>query len=291
MIDRARLAVILSLVTALVPHLSAQPKIAGRDTEIYALAQKDIGQFAREVTKKETSELGQAKTIVRWLATNFEWKATDYQKRTVQEIVDRRGGNCNELAMVALAAMKSLGIQLRRVHEVNIHVNTPRRGETAREKIKEKGLTMSVFGRRHNDHIWLELYDSREKEWFPADPSSGLVGTEEWLKGRVWFGKRVTLNPITEEMIVPFAVFAADADGKFTVDRTRHYLIDEFDGLYRGRLHAGPAWKDWVTGVEFLAPKVAGAFGGTINLHDYEAQIDALADTFDLLRAQIQPAN
>jgi hypothetical protein len=77
----------------------------------------------------------------------------------VQEIIDRRGGNCNELAMVALATMKELNIRLRRVHE-NIYVNTPRRGETVRQMVKEKGNTKSVFGRHHNDHVWLEIYDS-----------------------------------------------------------------------------------------------------------------------------------
>ena len=262
----------------------AQAPFVGRNAELYALAQRDIGSFARDLTKDQTSELGEAQTIVRWLATNFEWKATDYQKRTVQEIVNRRGGNCDELAKVALAAMQSLGIKLRKVHEVNIYVNEPDRGERAHAMVKEKGLTFSIFGRRHNDHIWLELYDSRAKDWFPADPSSGLVGTEEWLKGRVWFGKRSTLNPITEEMIVPVAIFAADDKGNFTIDRTQHYLVDEFDKLYVGKLDKSPAWKEWISGVTFLGPKVAGAFAGTVNLHDYEAQIDSLADVFERLR-------
>src|SRR5262249_42889337 len=91
-------------------------------------------------------------------------------------------------------------------------------------------------------------------------------------------------NPITEQMIVPFAIFAADDTGKFTIDRSRHYLIDEFDRLYHGRLHREPAWKDWVAGVELLSPKAAGAFAGTVNLQDYETQIDSLADTTDRLR-------
>jgi hypothetical protein len=264
--------------------VTAQAPLTGRNAELYAVAEKDVGQFARELTKGEPSELGQAQKIVHWLATYFEWKATDYQKRTVQEIIDRRGGNCNELAMVALTAMQSLGIKLRKVHEVNIYVNMPDRGERAHALVKEKGLQYSVFGRRHNDHVWLELYDSRAKAWFPADPSSGLVGTEDWLKGRVWFGKRASLNPITEEMIVPFAIFAADDSGKFTIDRTQHYLIDEFDKLYGGKLEKSPAWNDWISGVRFLGPKVGGTFAGTTNLHDYEAQIDSLADTFERLR-------
>src|SRR5262249_35325317 len=195
----------------------AQPQARSTpDEQLYAMARTDLKSFAQQVSKDAASELGRAQAIVRWLAENFEWKATDYQKRTVSEIIERRGGNCNELAMVATAAMKELGIKLRRGHEVNIYTNTPDRGERAHQMVKEKGNGYSVFGRHHNDHIWLELYDSRANEWFPADPSSGLVGTEEWLKGRVWFGERHSLNPITNDMIVPIAIFAADQNEKFT---------------------------------------------------------------------------
>lgn len=259
-----------------------------RDSELYALARTNLKAFAQQVSKDATSELGRAQAIVRWLAENFDWKATDYQKRTVQEIIDRGGGNCNELAMVALAAMKELNIRLRRVHEVNIHTNTPRRGETAHAMVKEKGNTYSVFGRHHNDHIWLELYDSNANEWFPADPSSGLVGVTEWMKGRVWFGKRSTLNSITDDMIVPFAIFAADESGRFTVNRTQHYLVDEFDRLYGGKLLALPEWKQWTAMLDLLDDKVAGAFEGSTNLHDYEPQIDSLAVTYERLRAASQ---
>ena len=255
------------------------------DQELYALARTDLRAFALRVSKNATSELERAQAIVHWLAENFEWTATDYQKRTVGEIIDRGGGNCNDLAMVALAAMKELNIRLRRVHEVNIHTNTPRRGETAHAMVKEKGNTYSVFGTHHNDHVWLELYDSKSNEWFPADPSSGLVGLEEWMKGRVRFGKRSTLNPITEDMIVPFAIFAADESGKFTVNRTQHYLVDEFDRLYGGKLHTLPEWKQWTAMLELMDDKVGGAFAGKTNLHDYEAQIDSLAEIYERLRA------
>lgn len=275
---------VLVLFMTFTVGIRTQAPLSGRDAELYEFAKTDIGKFAHEVTRNESSELAQAQTIVKWLATRFEWKATDYEKRSVQQIVDRRGGNCNELAMVALAAMESLHIRLRRVHEVNIYKNTPRRGDDAHAMVKEKGLAYSVFGRHHNDHVWLELYDSKAKEWFPADPSSGLVGTDEWLKGRVWFGKRVTLNPLTKEMIVPFAIFAMDDNGKYTINRTQHYLIDEFDRLYRGKLHKSTQWKDWVNGVTFLSHEAGGALAGTTNLHDYEKQIDSLAETYDKLK-------
>jgi Transglutaminase-like superfamily len=284
---RSYISFLIILIVASVASAQQKSRLTN-DKELYTLARTDLKAFAQRVSRDATSELGRAQAIVRWLAKNFEWKATDYQKRTVAEIIERRGGNCNELAMVALAAMKELNIKLRRVHEVNIYTNTPERGMRAREMVKEKGNAYSVFGRHHNDHVWLELFDSAANEWFPADPSSGLVGTKEWLKGRVWFGKRVTLNPITEDMIVPFAIFAADENGKFTVNRTRHYLVEEFDRLYSGKLHRQMLWKEWTSSLDLLDDKVGGAFAGNINLHEYESQIDSLAATYEEMHRAFQ---
>ncbi len=62
------------------------------------------------------------------------------------------------------------------------------------------------------------------------------------MKARVSFGKRTSLAPDAAEMIVPIGIFAADEGEHFTIDRTRHYLVDEFDRMYCGRLHTLPAW-------------------------------------------------
>jgi hypothetical protein len=134
----------------------------------------------------------------------------------------------------------------------------------------------------------VEVYDSVAKEWFPADPSSGLVGTDQWMKGRVAFGKRATLNPLTEDMIVPFAIFAADAEGKFTINRTQHYLVEQFIRLYKNEFHDQRAWQQWTAALDFLDGRVAGAFAGNVNLHDSEAEIDSLALTYEELRAIAQ---
>lgn len=280
----SRISLLLASIVCALSLEASAPVVAASDEELYQLARTDLPAFARQVSADETSELGRAQAIVRWLARNFEWKDTDYQKRTVQQVIDRKGGNCNELAMVALSAMRSLGIQLRQVHEVNVQTVSAERGETAQRMVAEKGVSYSIFGRRHNDHIWLELYDSAAKEWMPADPSSGLVGLDDWMQGRVGFGKRVTLNPITNDMVVPIAVFAADSSGQFTINRTQHYLVDAFDAMYGGKLHGTDAWNDWVRLLDQLDDEVAGAFAGRLNLHQYAAEIDALAETYEKLR-------
>jgi hypothetical protein len=256
-----------------------------REERLYNLARSDFKAFAHELSKGATSELEQTQAIVHWLAQNFEWKTTDYQKRTVPEIIARRGGNCDDFSSVALAAMKELNIQSRKVHEVHIRTESPDRGERARQLVKEKGGSYSVFGRHHNDHVWLEVCESRTGEWFPADPWGGLTGTDEWMKGRVWFGQRYSLNPDADDMIVPIAIFAADVEGKYTIDRTHHYLVDELNQLYAGKLNEDPAWQHWVALLDAISPKVRGAFAGTSDLHQEEAEIDELAATYDQLRS------
>jgi transglutaminase-like putative cysteine protease len=132
------LKITIVMLMTMATGVAQQVSRSTHDQELYALARTDLKAFAQQVSKDAPSELGRAQAIVRWLAKNFEWKATDYQKRSVQEIIERGGGNCNELAMVALGAMKELNITLRRVHEVNVHTSTPERGVTAQAMVKEK---------------------------------------------------------------------------------------------------------------------------------------------------------
>lgn len=280
---------ILFAVFFLVSGLMGQEKLQSqKDRDLYAMARTDLKSFAREVSRDADSELGQAQMIVKWLAEHFEWKYTDYKQRTVQQIIERGGGNCNELAQVAVAALTELGIPMRRVREINIHKLTPERGETAHNMVKEKGIRYSVFGRHHNDHVWLEIHDSKTDEWYPADPSIGIVGMKEWLLARAGFGTRFTLDPISEDMIVPFAVIAADENGNFTINRTHHYMVDEFGSLYKEKPRNLPSWKEWVRLVDDLDVKAMGAFNGNVNLHRYEDEIDELAGVYDKLKTEFQ---
>lgn len=272
------------------------PLAAGKEApakgpdDLYPLLLHDRAAFARQVTAGGSSDLDRARAVATWFARNFDWTATDYEDRTVEQILRRKGGNCAELARVTTAIFSEMGLKMRRVREINIHKESETRQKRAEEKVAENGNAMSVFGRRHNDHVWIEIRDRDTGEWFPADPSLGVVGERDWLEARLGFGERFTLDPISTDMIAPFAVFAADDHGTFTLDRTRHYIIDGFDGLYSGRLHRLPAWPEWVRLVEDLDPKVRGAFGGKVNLHDSGAEIDELAATYDRLKEQFEAA-
>lgn len=276
----------LSLLFCLAANVTAQSKMDAKTEKLYQLAENDFKKFAAEIAGNSKSDFKRTKNIVTWLATHFDWKSTDYKKRTAAEIIQRRGGNCNELAIVSTECMKELGIQYRRVREINLHADTPRRQGDAEKKVAESGNRMSVFGQRHNDHVWIEVFDPKTKRWFPADPSMGAVGEDQWLAARYGFGERFTLNPISKDMIAPFAIFALDEKGNTVENRTKHYAVGGFNDLYAKKLQTLPSWNQWQQGIELLAEKANEAFAGKTNLHDYTKDIHQLWQAYQQLKQE-----
>lgn len=233
--------------------------------------------------------------LVSWMNSRLEWVATDYQRRTPEQILGRGAGNCADLSSVLERLIRPAGIPYRWVAEINLQPASDEREADARAMVKKDGPGMSVFGRRHNDHRWLEVLDERSKEWVPADPSTGLVGTRPWLLARVAFGKRPPA-PVPAaatslaEMIVPLTIFAAENATTPRIDRSEHYLVDELDHLYAGRAHALASWPAWVAAVRRFAPLARGAFEGRVDLHQQSAVIDELANVYERLQKEAHAA-
>lgn len=80
----------------------------------------------------------------------------------------------------------------------------------------------------------------------------------------------------------PFAVIV---DGR-GVDRSRHYLVDEFNKLYDGHLASLPSWSAWIELVTHLSAPAQKAFAGEVNLHAEAPAIERLAATYERLRAE-----
>jgi len=206
----------------------------------------NITAFADSAAGQGTS-FQRTQRLVHWVNDNFTWSATDYQRRTPQEVVARRSGNCAELASVLRMLLDSMHVRSRWVREINVQPEqTPRRQKTAEEKVAELGNSASVFGLQHNDHAWLEVWDDAAKTWFPADPAFGVVGLKEWLPARLAMDSRpkprvAAVEPIAAEMLVPFVVVAADSRrGPYVDDRTTYYLIDGFNKLVAAVYHPFP---------------------------------------------------
>ena len=252
-------------------------------------ASLDTKIFAEAIVSGTNDNYEKAKTLLSWLSNHFEWKATDYQKRTVKEIIVRRGGNCFELASVYMALLKELAIRYRPIAEINIHVYSEQRGQTAMQKVKESGNTMSVFGRQHNDHRWVEIFDEKTNEWLPADPTMDIIGFDQWLKARAWFGERHTINDeFSSDMIAPFAIFVVNKDNKSLMEenRTLYYMSTKLDDLYNHQLSKLPSWSQWTSGLVTLSAAAKKAFQGEENLHNYNDQISELAKVYQKLKAE-----
>jgi transglutaminase-like putative cysteine protease len=155
------------------PAAAGGPETSGSTDELRRLAVTDLDAFARRITEGADGEYEEARAATRWFAENFDWTATDYQQRTLEQIFERGGGNCAELARVTTATLERLGLPMRQVREINLHVESERRQKNAEAKVAEVGPRASVFGRRHNDHVWIEIQDRSTGEWFPAERAGG----------------------------------------------------------------------------------------------------------------------
>lgn len=252
--------------------------------------------LAKEVVGTTSGSVEKTRRLVEWLHQNLQWSYTDYQQRTVEQILTRRAGNCAELARVLQAMLDQAGVKSRWVAEINIHPVTPRRQATAARKVEELGNRASVFGLRHNDHRWLEVFDEASQSWVPADPSIGRVGVDAWTRARLAFSDRLrspiaAVDKVTQEMIAPVVVVAVDSrSSKVTETRSTHYLVDGFNALYGGKLSALAAWSRWTAAVDQLATAGAGAFEGRVNLHQHQQLIDEAAESYEALRREAAAA-
>jgi hypothetical protein len=248
-----------------------------------------IVRLARGVAGETGTTPARTRALAAWVYTNLRWSATDYVRLSPREIILRGEGNCADLAAVLLTLLNGAGIRARWVGEINVQPRNDGRQERAAARVREAGPRMSVFGRRHNDHRWLEVLDDSTGRWFPADPAVGVVGEDEWVRRRLAFVDRpdppvAAAKPIVAAMIVPFAVTTLVAPGGAPVeDRTEYYLIDRFNTLYGGRLATLPSWPRWISSLRELSRRAAAAFAGRQSLHDAEDAIATLATTYDAL--------
>jgi hypothetical protein len=100
----------------------------------------------------------------------------------------------------------------------------------------------------------------------------------------VGFGKR---PEAAAEMVVPVAVFAVTDSGEL-LDRTEHYLIDEFESFYGKELVQLDAWSAWRRGIRALNDPVRSAFTGEKDLHAYSALLEDAERAYLRLEQQFE---
>jgi hypothetical protein len=244
-------------------------------------------KLAKDIEANAATTFDKVSNIISWTNKNFEWTYTDYQKRTVKDIICRQGGNCAEQAMVVRALLKELNVQTRRITEINIQPEKELRLKDSEKLFAEHGNRASVFGYRHNDHVWTEFFDEERQEWTPADPTLGLIGLDSWMRSRIGFEPRVNHAILpSADMLVPIAVFALNPDGTIAENRSEYYLIQSFNRVYHNQLEKLQVWKQWQESIQFIQVKSRAAFEGKENLHTYTENIKQVKYIYQLLKEQ-----
>ncbi len=246
-----------------------------------------INDLARQVVADDPATASQCRTLINWMFAEFEWSATDYQHRTVEEILVRRAGNCAEQAMVLNRLLRALDIDTREIAEINIQPPRAERGRRAEQMAAERGPAASVFGHQHNDHRWLEVYDPSSATWFPADATLGLCGDHEWLMARMGFGSRPA---VAQDMIVPIMVFVMDTEDRVLEDRTDHYVVELFARYIEARTRATNLLDDWRRVVHTLAQAGQRAFEGRESFFAYRDQIQQALDVYRAIESAYREA-
>lgn len=281
-----KLAMSAALVLmAIAPSVHAE---TGKGASVESSGQT-IGTIAAKLFDSSQSESAKVRAAMNWTHANMDWTGTDYQKRTVQEILQRGGGNCFDQANVIAALLETQGIRHRRMREINIQPASDQRQNDAEAQILRSGNRASVFGRQHNDHVWIEFYDASENVWIPADPTLNVMGVDEWVAARMGFANRPVHDVVPfADMLVPIAVLAEGDAGDFHLESER-FLIEGFARTFPA-VAASPHWADWKAQIIAIAPRAEAAFEGTHNLHEDAADIDRLLETYRLLRADVSGA-
>ncbi|MBM4162599.1 MAG: transglutaminase domain-containing protein, partial [Ignavibacteria bacterium] len=122
-----RACVVLLCVSPLSAQTLTQDRTSASQPAMADTSLLDLYEFALSITLHARTDYERAEHLLNWLSHNFRWLSTDYKKRTVKEIITRRGGNCFELATVYMSLIKTLGIRYRQVAEINIHPRSERR--------------------------------------------------------------------------------------------------------------------------------------------------------------------
>lgn len=246
-----------------------------------------LEDVARDVMGRTEDPRSQCRQLIDWMYAEFEWSATDYQHRSLDEILARRAGNCAEQTRLLQGLLTAVHRDTRMMAEINIQAPQPERGARAVRMVADSGPSASVFGYRHNDHRWLEVRDESSESWFPADATLGVCGDAEWLAARMGFGVR---PEAAKDMIVPVMAFVMDASGHVYEDRTEHYILGLFADYVEKTVRAEALLDEWRAVVRELADGGKRAFAGAESFFPYDGQLEQALAVYRAIAAQYRQA-
>ncbi len=253
-----------------------------------AQAAIDLDALAKTATEGAHTPTEKVAAAVAWTHQHMTWNYTDYKKRTVEQIVEQKGGNCFEQTLVVQDILSRVGVKTRRIREINIQPPSERRRGNAAERVAATGLSASVFGYQHNDHVWIEYFDADLGQWQPADPTTNVIGIAQWEDVRMGFAPRGKADVVAlEDMIATIGVLAeVEGQPKTFENRSQYYLVDSFGKYVRGA-KTSSAWPQWTQTITAEQGHIEGAFKGEYNLgQDDDGPIENLRRAYETMKTE-----
>lgn len=231
-----------------------------------------------------TKEDEKVKRIFSWINDEIEWIETDYQERTVEEILIRKAGNCAEQAKVVEKVLNHIGIKTRWILEINSQPEWEDRQKFSENLIEKDGNFYSIFGWNHNDHRWIEYYNKDSNRWIPIDTAFGVFGMKHWLETRISFSPE---SIPTSQQIIPFCLVALDSTNAISEELSSFYLIEQFDKYYNGLLSQSAEWAEWKMLIHQLTKLGIATYNSQHNLHKNQDEIKQFTNLYSKLKQEV----
>lgn len=246
-------------------------------------------EIEKEIKSKLNGATSTAERVARlfsWICNEFQWIETDYVDRSFEEIMQRKAGNCAEQAKVVETLLSYIGIKTRWVLEINAQPDYIERQQFAEQLVAEQGNFYSIFGLNHNDHRWIEYYDADQRDWCPLDTSFAILGIESFMEKRLSFHHQSI--PSTEG-IIPFCLFALDANHQPLEERSSDYLIKKFLCSFRKNSSSTVLLEEWEALISELTSLGVKTYKQEVNFHLHQDRVKRFVQVYEEIK-QLQVA-
>lgn len=123
---------------------------------------------------EKLTEFEKSRVIQNYISSNFKYRIRS--PRTINSIIENKGGNCVSHTIMGLFFLRLAGIPAKICYEYHI------RNYSIIDKWRANRQKAGYFGASHNSHFWIMFYDG--VEWQPFDSALGITGFDDFFRVR-----------------------------------------------------------------------------------------------------------
>ncbi|MBU1013926.1 MAG: transglutaminase-like domain-containing protein [Bacteroidetes bacterium] len=131
-------------------------------------------QLLKTLDLEGLSNYEKASLIENYIAQNFKYRIKS--PRSIQSIIDKKGGNCVSHTIMGLFLLRLAGIPAKMCHEFHI------KNYFIIDQWRANSAKAGHFGAGHNSHYWLMFFDGNK--WQPYDSALDICGFDEFFSTR-----------------------------------------------------------------------------------------------------------